>query len=82
MFRVCFEVLYHVVLFLSGKAKKRKNIIILNIVIIFNFNAMAPSWAHAEIVLSSGLGIIYFPAAQVDAHLIADGLRPGGSPSN
>lgn len=29
-------------------------------------NAMAPAWAHAEIVLSGGLGAIYFPAAQVD----------------
>ena len=27
---------------------------------------MAPAWAHAEIVLSSGLGTIYFPAAQVN----------------
>ena len=62
MFGVCFKVLYHVVLFLSGKAEKRKNIIILNIVIIifFNFNAMAPAWAHAEIVLSSGLGQFIF----------------------
>lgn len=42
----------------------------MNVLIIFNFNAMAPAWAHAEIVLSSGLGTIYFPAVQVDFMLI------------
>lgn len=66
MFGVCFKVLYRVVLFLSGKAKKRKKLLYWTLLLYFNFNAMAPAWAHAEIVLSSGLGTIYFPAVQVD----------------